>query len=337
MSCTSPLKAFYCVNQRTGELGLHFDRDDIASFMKKDAPETSLRRLLIPCGQCNECRKDKAHKWADRLTLEATLHPGASWFVTLTYDDDHLPRTGKQILDRETGVVGDLPVVDMDHVSQFLKRLRSRLKTKVRFFAVTEYGESSRRPHAHLILFASLPDLRSFRPGSDGSIMMPPGVYFSQIVEDCWRFGGTTVQECNAWACSYVAGYVQKKLTGNFEKDYLAECAALGVDPQPAESARMSRRPGIAVPLLDRDPDLGSSGTVAVPSPDGAFAAPTPRVFERYLSPDAVETYKERRVASQDAKIARLMQLRPDQYIETLNKLRARVREKRARVRAQKL
>lgn len=133
MSCMSPLKAFYCVNDRTGEVGLQFDRDDIHSFLKKDAPSNTLRRVLLPCGQCNECRKDKAHKWSDRLTLEATLHPGASWFVTLTYDDKHLPRTGSQILDRETGVVGDLPVVNMDHVSQFLKRLRSRLKTKVRF------------------------------------------------------------------------------------------------------------------------------------------------------------------------------------------------------------
>jgi hypothetical protein len=167
--------------------------------------------------------------------------------------------------------------------------------------------------------------------------MMPPGVYFSQIVEDSWQHGGSTVQECNAWACSYVAGYLQKKLTGKFEDDYLAECDALGVDPQPAESCRMSRRPGIAVPLLDQDPDLGSSGTVAIPSPDGAFSAPTPRVFERYLSPDAVEEYKQRRVASQDAKLIRMMQLRPDQYIETLNNIRARVRDKRARVRVQKL
>jgi len=46
----------------------------------------------IPCGKCRGCRLDYAREWANRMFLEAALSPDDScWFVTLTYDDAHIP------------------------------------------------------------------------------------------------------------------------------------------------------------------------------------------------------------------------------------------------------
>lgn len=338
MSCLSPLKAFQLVDPLTGELSrLCFSKDDIKTFYKTDYKE--IRKFLLPCGQCSECRSDRAHKWADRLCLEASVNPGRSWFVTLTYDDEHLPRRGL-IMDRETGVVGHLPVVDLDHVSSFVKRLRSRLPDQeIRFFAAAEYGDISRRPHYHIVLFCDLPDLQNWRPGVDGAIVMPPGTYFSQIISDTWNQGGITVQEANSYAMYYVAGYAVKKLRGRLLDDYKQECAAAGVGEQPPEGARMSRRPGIGVPALERENLRVSaeSGSCPISTPSGSRAAPTPRVFERYLDAGAVDTFKERRAAFAERRVLRTMQLRPDEYLEQLNDDRARARVSRARVRQQKI
>jgi hypothetical protein len=63
---------------------------------------------------------------------------GDNTFATLTYDDEHLPEDGS---------------VHKRDVQLFLKRLRKHYKKPLRYFAVGEYGESSLRPHYHIILF----------------------------------------------------------------------------------------------------------------------------------------------------------------------------------------
>ena len=339
MSCASPLKAFQYIDTRTGELsGLCFKSDlDLRGFLSWRKDDPTIIKHLLPCGQCAECRSDRAHEWANRLTLEAELYPGQSWFLTLTYDDDHLPRTGRKVLDRETGVVGDLPVVDADDISRFMKTLRKRSARKYRFFGVTEYGDLSRRPHVHIILFGELPDLQTYRYGVDGAVLLPPNTYHSDLVEECWNKGLISVQEANSFAMSYVAGYAVKKLKGKLNQSYLAECKALGADPQPAESARMSRRPGIAGTWAQIHSSECESGTVAVPTPQGAFLAPVPRLFESRIDPDAVAAFKARRSAQGDARLSRIDQLRPSDYLERVIKIKADQKRKMKQKRSQKV
>ena len=47
----------------------------------------------LPCGQCIGCRLDWAGDWAARCEKEAQLWEHNA-FVTLTYDDKHLPVGG---------------------------------------------------------------------------------------------------------------------------------------------------------------------------------------------------------------------------------------------------
>ena len=71
---------------------------------------------------------------------EASLHE-RNCFLTLTFDDLHLPASGS---------------VNVRDVQLFLKRFRKALtyrNMKIRFFACGEYGDKNLRPHYHLIIF----------------------------------------------------------------------------------------------------------------------------------------------------------------------------------------
>lgn len=60
---------------------------DVGTWKKLDT-------FLIPCGQCVGCRLDYSRRWATRLMLELECHTSA-FFLTLTYDDDHIIRGEK--------------------------------------------------------------------------------------------------------------------------------------------------------------------------------------------------------------------------------------------------
>ncbi len=83
MPCYHPLGVYRskATNQSTGRSWIVWSlpRDiDCYDFIK------------LPCGQCIGCRLDRSRQWAMRCLHEAQLHDD-NCFVTLTYDDDHLP------------------------------------------------------------------------------------------------------------------------------------------------------------------------------------------------------------------------------------------------------
>lgn len=75
MACTYPLKAYRAPGGRI-------------VFKVKDGYID--RPLDIPCGQCLTCKLGKAQAWATRCYHESQLYKENS-FITLTYDDEHLP------------------------------------------------------------------------------------------------------------------------------------------------------------------------------------------------------------------------------------------------------
>lgn len=132
-----------------------------------------------PCGSCAVCRAKRRRLWTGRLILEASKH-GQNCFVTLTYDEDHLPAHGS---------------VSPEALRSFVKRLRRRIEpSRFRFFAVGEYGDATWRPHYHLVLF-----------GVD--------VLHREVIEASWPFGWVQVADVTPASCAYVAGYCTKKLT----------------------------------------------------------------------------------------------------------------------------
>lgn len=188
--------------------------------------------LPVPCGRCIGCRLDYSRSWAVRCLLESKEHED-NQFITLTYDDAHLPK--------------DHSVHKRD-VQLFLKRLRKYIKyhlniDNIKYYACGEYGDKSERPHYHLILFGlPLPDKRFL------SCVRGNKLYVSDIIAKCWPYGIHSVGEVNYETAAYTARYVMKK-----KKGYLADYyKQKGIE---SEFNLMSRRPGIGLKYFEENYD----------------------------------------------------------------------------------
>lgn len=142
--------------------------------------------LDVPCGHCLACRIARTREWTVRL-----LHESEFWddtlFVTLTYDDEHLP-PNRSLVPRD--------------LTLFFKRLRKDLgKRLIKYYACGEYGDTFGRPHYHSIIFGLSPkDIK--------------------LIDDNWSQGFVKIGTVTYDSCRYVAGYVQKKLYGKASKEY---------------------------------------------------------------------------------------------------------------------
>lgn len=141
--------------------------------------------LMVPCGRCIACRLNKARAWSIRIMHEVKSAKH-SCFVTLTYDDEHLPKN-------KSLVVADC--------QKFLKRLRKNTKLKIRYFLGGEYGEKENRPHYHVILFGLTKEFRT-------------------EIERSWGLGFVSVADVTDERALYVAKYTTKKLSGDLLPRY---------------------------------------------------------------------------------------------------------------------
>lgn len=178
----------------------------------------------IPCGNCVGCHLDYAKQWSMRCMLEASFYD-ENYFVTLTYDEEHNPKT-----------------LVKDDLRKFIKKLRTYLVRKslpeVRFYASGEYGSISLRCHFHIILFnLHLDDLKFYKYTPQGKL------YTSEFLSNIWQKGFVVVAECNYRTCGYVARYCMKK----FDKEQLN---VLGYEK---EFILMSRKPGIGFGYFDKN------------------------------------------------------------------------------------
>jgi len=152
---------------------------------------------------------------------EASLHE-ENCFITLTYDDEHLPENGSL-------VKRDLQL--------FFKRWRKMIAPKkVRFYAAGEYGEDSYRPHFHAIVFGHMPAERYALPSKVPRNNVDAGTLScSPELESAWGKGFSTVGEVSPASCSYVAAYVMKKV------DQVGRKPRYSVDPETGESHEIER------------------------------------------------------------------------------------------------
>lgn len=132
---------------------------------------------------------------------EAQFHDESS-FLTLTYSPEHLPASGS---------------LSLRDYQLFLKRLRRALGShRVRFFGCGEYGDSTWRPHYHLILFGWMfPDRRPWRKGSNGDQL-----YVSEHLNELWGLGNAEIGSVTLASAGYVARYCVKKVNGPAAKDH---------------------------------------------------------------------------------------------------------------------
>lgn len=117
--------------------------------------------MPVPCGKCVACLVNERALWSWRLAQEAKAASMAR-FLTLTYDDLHLPMVSK-IVDKW---VGEDHIVETrnnmtlvkQHLKSYMKRVRKE-QPLIRYFAVGEYGTHTKRPHYHAIVFNTHEDI----------------------------------------------------------------------------------------------------------------------------------------------------------------------------------
>lgn len=160
-------------------------------------PEGYEDGMEVPCGKCYSCRIAYRRQWSARMTHELPYHD-RHLFLTLTYDDDNVPYNDS------------LQKIDLQN---FFKRLRKNLaeKRKIKHFSVGEYGERTQRPHYHSIIFGVGPHpedkdlIISTWPYADWSV--------KSILNNAFGHVSTT-------SIQYVAQYIDKKFTGELDKQY---------------------------------------------------------------------------------------------------------------------
>jgi len=238
--------------------------------------------LLLPCGTCIGCRKSKAREWALRCQLELSHHSVASW-ATLTYDDEHVPWT-----------------LSKWHLQTFVRSLRKKLGTKsVRYFASGEYGESTRRPHYHAILFG----VPQHHP----------------TLQRSWPHGHLRSDPISPANIAYTAGYCSKKLGWKLDSER--------VDPDTGE---LWQPPFI---LMSRNPGLGGNArdTYRASWRDTAIynglEIPVPRYlhqgWQKTATPHQIQTLKEQKLAKPKRDTSKASLKAAEAHAESLHQISA--------------
>lgn len=227
MSCYHPLRALdFGVNPETGK---HIIKVTKGKYEPQELSYKGVSVIPIPCGRCIGCRLQYSRVWADRCMAEASCHTN-NLFLTLTYDDDHLPDC-REMDDGRLSPVH--PLVKRD-LQLFIKRLRKALPDqRIRYFACGEYSPKM-RPHYHLIIFNCKLDDVELLYKNDSQFRY----YTSKTISDCWQYGFHIIADCNWHTCAYTARYIVKKQKGNGAEVYEKY-------NYPPEFTLMSRKPGI--------------------------------------------------------------------------------------------
>lgn len=121
-------------------------------------------------------------------------------FVTLTYSDENLPTDYS---------------VDVRPLQLFMKRLRERTKTKIRYYAVGEYGDLEQRPHYHALIFNC-----SFNDQILHTKKNNIPIYTSFELSELWPYGFSTIGSVNYQTAAYCARYSLKKIGGNMAAEH---------------------------------------------------------------------------------------------------------------------
>jgi len=191
-----------CYHPRTGWA----DPDQNGKWTSKQPKAFNSTVMTVACGQCIGCRTELSRQWAMRNMHEASLYDD-NCFITLTYDDEHLPPYGS---------------LDKKAFPKFIRSLRQNQPKgkKIRYYACGEYGDRFNRPHYHAILFNYWPN-----PHIRGNIIKlkenkGDSLYTSPELTKCWKKGHVAFGKVTFQSAAYVSNYVTKKITGGLKDSH---------------------------------------------------------------------------------------------------------------------
>ena len=160
--------------------------------------------LELECRKCLPCRLNIAREKAIRAVHEAKMHE-SNIFLTLTYSDEHMTSDRLQYRDFQN----------------FMKKLRKTTDRKLPYIVTGEYGEKTKRPHWHAIIFNyDVKDPVYRRKTETGD-----KIYSSNQIDKIWgkndplhcpsEIGDVTID-----SAGYVCRYAAKKLVHGQDQDH---------------------------------------------------------------------------------------------------------------------
>lgn len=183
MACNKPILAWQC-----GDGSITFNHHD------KDIR----RQLSLPCNKCTGCRLERARQWATRCVHEAQMHKD-NCFITLTYDNEHIPDKG-QLNHRDFQL--------------FMKKLR-KVSPKIKFYMCGEYGEHTKRPHYHAAIFGyDFGDKLRYSGQGEQTL------YTSKTLDKIWGLGECKIGAVTFQSAAYIARYIMQRITGEQAKQH---------------------------------------------------------------------------------------------------------------------
>lgn len=196
MQCIRPIKA-------------GFDRAGDITYRNSNISK-ELASFAFPCRKCLACRLNIAREKAIRCIHEAKTHEH-NIFLTLTYNDDH---------------VGDGRLNYLDF-QLFMKRLRKHVIKNIHdkenqkllnisFMVTGEYGDKTKRPHWHAIIFNYRPKDQKHKYTSHSNEQ----VFTSQELTDLWGKGNVEYGSVTMESAGYVARYSAKKLSHGKDNEH---------------------------------------------------------------------------------------------------------------------
>ncbi|AXL14739.1 replication initiator protein [Microviridae sp.] len=238
MACYAPINGFRGTDGR-----IRFGR---TSEAYRDKP------IQVPCGRCIGCRLERSRQWAVRIMHESQLHD-RNCFLTLTYDDEHLPPGG---------------TLEKSDFQKFARTARKRIG-RFRYYQCGEYGETTGRPHHHVCLFGKdfAHDREPFKTTKDGHPL-----FTSRTLSRLWPLGHAYIGQLTFASAAYVARYCTKKVNGSQAAEHYGD--------RVPEYSTMSRRPGIGADWINRfQTDVYPSDQVIV---NGRATKP-PKFYDQQL------------------------------------------------------
>lgn len=141
--------------------------------------------LPVQCGKCVYCKRKRVQGWAFRLQNQ-DMHSCMSFFITLTYDAEHL-----------MFCPNNRPTLHPNHVTLWMKKFRKHFKPRtLKYYVCGEYGSNRKRPHYHMILFVSDTQLSAMQ--------------ITNVIEKTWEYGDTHVGTVTGESIAYTLKYISK-------------------------------------------------------------------------------------------------------------------------------
>lgn len=158
--------------------------------------DNRVQYVPVGCGNCIECRKQKAREWQIRLAEEIKENKNGK-FVTLTFSDESLKELERVVRQRAGTKQNKLNTYIIENeiatiaIRRFLERWRKKHKKSVRHWLVTELGhENTKRIHLHGIIWTDEP---------------------TECIEERWGYGHIWVGDyVNGKTINYIIKYVNK-------------------------------------------------------------------------------------------------------------------------------